>query len=130
MARKACAAKGQFYTAPRTVIVEEYLPCLQAFGQPHLTCTIAAPDGGDEAIVGAICDCDGFFFIVKRDDNLHWSKDLILRQNMLCGDPGKEGWGNICTALRRIRDDLPLCCLLYTSPSPRDQRGSRMPSSA
>ena len=27
-------------------------------------------------------------------------------------------------------DDLPRSCLLYTSPSPRDQRGSRMPSSA
>ena len=26
--------------------------------------------------------------------------------------------------------DLPYRCLLYTSPSPRDQRGSRMPSSA
>ena len=26
--------------------------------------------------------------------------------------------------------DLYLICLLYTSPSPRDQRGSRMPSSA
>ena len=26
------------------------------------------------------------------------------------------------------RDDI--ICLLYTSPSPRDQRGSRMPSSA
>ena len=26
--------------------------------------------------------------------------------------------------------DLNLDCLLYTSPSPRDQRGSRMPSSA
>ena len=25
---------------------------------------------------------------------------------------------------------LPIICLLYTSPSPRDQRGSRMPSSA
>ena len=24
----------------------------------------------------------------------------------------------------------PYICLLYTSPSPRDQRGSRMPSSA
>ena len=24
----------------------------------------------------------------------------------------------------------PMSCLLYTSPSPRDQRGSRMPSSA
>ena len=26
--------------------------------------------------------------------------------------------------------DNPSSCLLYTSPSPRDQRGSRMPSSA
>ena len=26
--------------------------------------------------------------------------------------------------------DWLLACLLYTSPSPRDQRGSRMPSSA
>ena len=26
--------------------------------------------------------------------------------------------------------DKPTTCLLYTSPSPRDQRGSRMPSSA
>ena len=28
------------------------------------------------------------------------------------------------------RHYLPVACLLYTSPSPRDQRGSRMPSSA
>ena len=27
-------------------------------------------------------------------------------------------------------DGLLRICLLYTSPSPRDQRGSRMPSSA
>ena len=27
-------------------------------------------------------------------------------------------------------DELLDTCLLYTSPSPRDQRGSRMPSSA
>ena len=27
-------------------------------------------------------------------------------------------------------DGAPPICLLYTSPSPRDQRGSRMPSSA
>ena len=29
-----------------------------------------------------------------------------------------------------IADELARACLLYTSPSPRDQRGSRMPSSA
>ena len=34
----------------------------------------------------------------------------------------------IATRLREV--DLPYSCLLYTSPSPRDQRGSRMPSSA
>ena len=27
-------------------------------------------------------------------------------------------------------DEIDKICLLYTSPSPRDQRGSRMPSSA
>ena len=30
----------------------------------------------------------------------------------------------------RFRRDVASVCLLYTSPSPRDQRGSRMPSSA
>ena len=35
--------------------------------------------------------------------------------------------GNVVT----ISKNVPPCnCLLYTSPSPRDQRGSRMPSSA
>ena len=32
--------------------------------------------------------------------------------------------------LLQFTDDLSTTCLLYTSPSPRDQRGSRMPSSA
>ena len=33
--------------------------------------------------------------------------------------------------VKRIKDyQVILACLLYTSPSPRDQRGSRMPSSA
>ena len=34
------------------------------------------------------------------------------------------------TALDRFPNYQHLICLLYTSPSPRDQRGSRMPSSA
>ena len=29
-----------------------------------------------------------------------------------------------------LTPEYPRACLLYTSPSPRDQRGSRMPSSA
>ena len=43
--------------------------------------------------------------------------------------------GNLTTAQEIIEADdeldaLSVSCLLYTSPSPRDQRGSRMPSSA
>ena len=32
--------------------------------------------------------------------------------------------------LMEVRQETDYVCLLYTSPSPRDQRGSRMPSSA
>ena len=54
----------------------------------------------------------------------------------------KDTWGeigddpNLEMALKRHLMRLPrryaldIHCLLYTSPSPRDQRGSRMPSSA
>ena len=35
------------------------------------------------------------------------------------------------TGLLRVQlDAMPKCCLLYTSPSPRDRQKSRMPSSA
>ena len=46
-----------------------------------------------------------------------------------------NGEGNISAsvkgywALKLVGEDID-ACLLYTSPSPRDQRGSRMPSSA
>ena len=41
---------------------------------------------------------------------------------------GKEE-GNFVTSTYYM-EHLPKCCLLYTSPSPRDKRQSRMPSSA
>ena len=39
----------------------------------------------------------------------------------------EAGWGGV--SWKTLGED-PHICLLYTSPSPRDQRGSRMPSSA
>ena len=47
--------------------------------------------------------------------------------------PGGFSYGDYlrCGAIARFAPALQsLICLLYTSPSPRDQRGSRMPSSA
>ena len=37
-----------------------------------------------------------------------------------------EFWGTIADRIKWYKK----CCLLYTSPSPRDKRQSRMPSSA
>ena len=55
--------------------------------------------------------------------------------SILC-DPRLLVDGNVFIALDGLTVhaldflDKALTCLLYTSPSPRDQRGSRMPSSA
>ena len=64
------------------------------------------------------------------------------------GSPDQEGFFNLLTHVQGDRKEEQRCslqagpgqnpesrkqgviCLLYTSPSPRDQRGSRMPSSA
>ena len=54
-----------------------------------------------------------------------WRIRIAVRNPVLAieiqplGDPGQ---------IQFMRCDIT--CLLYTSPSPRDQRGSRMPSSA
>ena len=39
-----------------------------------------------------------------------------------------EQTARLLSKFNLLAPDMP--CLLYTSPSPRDQRGSRMPSSA
>ena len=43
---------------------------------------------------------------------------------------GTDVWLREGRSLRLTQAGQYLLCLLYTSPSPRDQRGSRMPSSA
>ena len=69
---------------------------------------------------------------VKLTDN------AIAELYMICGgipyylDAIKKG-ESPTTAIERLcftKDGILYACLLYTSPSPRDQRGSRMPSSA
>ena len=70
-----------------------------------------------------------------------WKKELLPENYVITGcsrrDPGVKAWKDtlgdypdeFLHHLDYISADLDNC-LLYTSPSPRDQRGSRMPSSA
>ena len=49
----------------------------------------------------------------------------------ICGPIGPtEQLPLVAQLVNELDLDLSSACLLYTSPSPRDQRGSRMPSSA
>ena len=56
------------------------------------------------------------FLMLMLQNYLIQERDLLMEQNLRLEIIGR-------------RDRIP-DCLLYTSPSPRDQRGSRMPSSA
>ena len=48
----------------------------------------------------------------------------------IIADGAVRGVGGIDARFRQFSGQYHMSCLLYTSPSPRDQRGSRMPSSA
>ena len=55
-----------------------------------------------------------------------------LRSKTKIIDQGTEPpiWGFDGSSTQQATGDQSDCCLLYTSPSPRDKRQSRMPSSA
>ena len=62
--------------------------------------------------------------------------DMVNRFSYTYNDPmnlidptGEQSCGADCPPVNRELSDS-ISCLLYTSPSPRDQRGARMPSSA
>ena len=57
---------------------------------------------------------------------------LALMTDGIVGDICANDYaGQLASISLKIQDTLKsVACLLYTSPSPRDQRGSRMPSSA
>ena len=79
-----------------------------------------------------------FYFIRQFRPNYYFNKNKIFPLEIVAGgiDPNENPRQAI---IREIKEEIgvkpisvkKICsCLLYTSPSPRDQRGSRMPSSA
>ena len=86
------------------------------------------------AAVGAAAYQNGWFTgeaDANESDNA--ATQTILPVNTLqihFVDSIEQTRGYTGTVRARRRSELAFDCLLYTSPSPRDQRGSRMPSSA
>ena len=66
-------------------------------------------------------------------DELQLGKILVLQKRYIEQQQAKESKPRVIGRVKKIptpKDWVFDACLLYTSPSPRDQRGSRMPSSA
>ena len=60
---------------------------------------------------------------------IEFSTAALIRVSEETGDGTFDGFGQDQVRLEAA-GGFTVVCLLYTSPSPRDQRGSRMPSSA
>ena len=75
---------------------------------------------------------------IQTEDNGYWSALADSLSTDLVSIPAERGniysadGGLLATSLPyfELRVDFASPCLLYTSPSPRDKRQSRMPSSA
>ena len=74
--------------------------------------------------------------LIDDDRNILTSLSIALEkegfkvQTYLDGESALIGLTRTPPDLAIVDIKMPKICLLYTSPSPRDQRGSRMPSSA
>ena len=76
-------------------------------------------------------------YVLNNPDEVkpHWVSHFIVptANELLIKIKTKDGHSGfgLATSYTDIAPIIkPFSCLLYTSPSPRDQRGSRMPSSA
>ena len=82
--------------------------------------------------VVAISSSDLLFEKFKSSkESLLVSVPVELNTNLVAINNGaKKANNKLILPTQPLGQSLSVVCLLYTSPSPRDQRGSRMPSSA
>ena len=64
--------------------------------------------------------------LIKLSQQLKEVNDHLVKKNLQLSKENNK----ISKNLEVAKEGIAKICLLYTSPSPRDQRGSRMPSSA
>ena len=86
---------------------------------------------------GSNCDRDVATALTNLQfkNKMVWHKDSELPKSDLIVIPGGFSYGDYLRSgaiagKSLIIDEVIKACLLYTSPSPRDKRQSRMPSSA
>ena len=88
----------------------------------------------DASLAEAQAEADGIVDAARNEAGEYRSNVLAEAQNEVAAEKSEVAGGldeSRNTALASMRSDVgDIACLLYTSPSPRDKRQSRMPSSA
>ena len=67
---------------------------------------------------------------LNRDEGFASAEVVCSVRNLIENELDKINESTLLVSFLDPFNEKSLVCLLYTSPSPRDQRGSRMPSSA
>ena len=80
---------------------------------------VAQGSGADSRSAGVVEAAE------EEEEDFPWHDDSLPIDERLKLAEGRPHERQLMAAMAQLD-----CCLLYTSPSPRDQRGSRMPSSA
>ena len=82
------------------------------------------PRNRDKDNIGVHYDLGNEFFALFLDETMTYSSGIFNYRDESMAQASQNKYDQILKTLQIE------ACLLYTSPSPRDQRGSRMPSSA
>ena len=72
----------------------------------------------------------GWWWFLRKLVRIGRSQRVTSIADLISSRFGKSTALGVMVTVLAIVGTTPYICLLYTSPSPRDQRGSRMPSSA
>ena len=119
--------------------VDPYIPTGTGDYTAVVTCDCCGPIAGcsyTSNVMTLDCSCDCFLSIVDNGDctitasttgNCNNYNDIQITDGCPAGVVLLSGPSPLTLV---VDEDQDYGCLLYTSPSPRDQRGSRMPSSA
>ena len=80
---------------------------------------------------------NAFIDYFKNNDHRHVKSGSLVPENdpsLMFANSGMVQFKNVFTGMEQLdfkrATTSQKCCLLYTSPSPRDRQKSRMPSSA
>src|SRR6478735_10659570 len=101
----AGAAEGQFDAAAGAIAVDEDLAGAHALRDALLAPAVLGPDGGDEAIIGAVGGLDRVVLVLEGEGGEDGAEDLLLLQPVAARHGAEQRRRDVEAAIRHsLRD--------------------------